>query len=257
MDPDRVRFVLVEPAGPANVGAAARALKNLGFRRLAWVAPRCDPRGGEARSRAVGAADVLEAACGFDDLDAALAGASTVIGTSRRTGKHRRPHYALDGIAADLAARAAAGETAIVFGREDHGLTDAELDRCTHLVHLPAADAYPSYNLAQAVLLVAWELRRAARAGVVAAPDPLPAPHEEREAMYRHLERAFSAVGFLSRDTVTPIMRRLRRALDRAELSEEEVKLLRGVARQTLWAAARAGLVAPDAEDDSAGPDAR
>jgi len=253
---DRVRFVLVEPLAGGNVGSAARALKNLGFSRLELVRPQCDPLGPEATQMAVGAADLLGRAAVHDDLSGALAGAATVVGTSRRKGKYRRPHYPLDHFGEQLARSTTTGELAVVFGREDHGLADVELDRCTHLVYLPASDLYPSFNLSHAVLLVAYELRRAATAPG-AAPEELPEPpagHEEREAMYQHLQQALLAIGFLQRDTTETLMRRLRRLLGRAALTSDEVKIFRGIARQSLWIAQQAGKSVPpaaaEAEDD-------
>ena len=238
-----VRFVLVEPTAAGNVGAAARALANLGFDELVLVAPQCDPRGPEARRMAVDAADLLDRATIADDLNAALEGAGTVVGTTGRTGKHRRPHFRLDELVPELAALARAAPLAIVFGREAHGLSDAELDRCTHLVHFPASAAYPSFNLAQSVLLVAYELRLALD-GPPASPalEP-PAPHEEREAMLRHLEHALRGIGYLHEDTAEPMMRRIRRILGRASLSAGDVAVFRGMARQVLWLAGRCGLV--------------
>jgi TrmH family RNA methyltransferase len=250
IDRDRVRFVLVEPLAGGNIGSAARALKNLGFRRLELVRPRCDPLGPEATQMAVDAADVLRRATVHDDLDGALAGAATVAGTSRRKGKYRTPHYPLDHFAGELVRSTAAGELAVVFGREDHGLADAELDRCTHLVYLPASDRYASFNLSQAVLLVAYELCRAATGTTPEEwPEP-PADHEEREAMYQHLQRALLAIGFLQRDTTETMMRRLRRLLGRAALRSEEVKIFRGIARQSLWIAQHGGKSVPLPEDD-------
>ncbi len=250
-----MRFVLVEPLAGGNVGSAARALKNLGFSRLELVRPQCDPRGPEATLMAVGAADLLERAAVHDDLSGALAGAATVVGTSRRKGKYRRPHYSLDHFVEELARSTTIGELAVVFGREDHGLADVELDRCTHLVYLPASDDYPSFNLSHAVLLVAYELRRAATATGAAAPEERPEPpagHEEREAMYQHLQQALLAIGFLQQDTTVTMMRRLRRLFGRATLTSEEVKIFRGIARQSLWIAQRAGKSVPPAaaEDD-------
>jgi TrmH family RNA methyltransferase len=228
-------------------------MKNLGFSRLVLVRPHCDPRGGEARRMAVDAADLLERARVETDLDAALCGAQFVVGTTGRIGKHRRPHWRVDRLSPELAAHAdAAAELALVFGREDRGLTDVELDRCTHLVHLPASDAYRSYNLAHAVLLVAWELRRAeAAAGVDEDAGEL-AGHGEREALYHHLEQALRTIGFLNRDGAEVVMRRLRRLLGRARLTCDEAKMLRGVARQVLWIADRAG---PPVEDEPDEPD--
>jgi TrmH family RNA methyltransferase len=234
---DRVRFVLVEPLAGGNVGSVARALKNLGFRRLELVRPRCDPKGPEAARMAVDAIDLLERAGIHQELDGALAGATTVAGTSRRTGKYRKPHHRLDRIGEELVRCAAAGDVAVLFGREDHGLSDTELDRCTHLVYLPASDEYPSFNLSHAVVLVAYELCRG-----VAGEEPqermeAPAGHEEREAMYEHLEQALRAIGFLQAQTAEAMMRRLRRLLGRAAPTSEEVKIFRGIARQTLWIA--------------------
>jgi len=261
-DRRRLRFVLVEPLRGGNVGAACRALKNLGFGPPTLVAPACDPHGEEARRMAVNAGDLLERATIHDDLDQALADCTTVVGTTARAGKARRPHPRLDRLAPDLVRDAGVGELAIVFGREDRGLTDEELDRCTHLVHLPGDPAYPSFNLAQAVLLVAYQLRLAALGAEPVPADEAPAGHLEREAMYRHLERAWRAIGFVREETAPTVMRQFRRALGRAGLTGDEVTLLRGVARQTLWAARRAGLLdEPDGasegdRDDDDGRDA-
>jgi TrmH family RNA methyltransferase len=241
--PAAVRFVLVEPRYAGNVGAAARAIQNLGFSRLVLVRPACDPLGREASMLAVDARTLLERASVCEDLDTALEGATLVVGTTARTGKHRRPHYRLDRLGPELGRLAACGSLAAVFGREDRGLTDAELDRCTHLVYLPGSDDNPSFNLAQAVLLVAYELRRAALADPGPELEP-PADHAEREAMYAHLQHALETVGFLHRDSVVPMMRRLRRLLGRAAMTSEEARILRGIAHQVLWVASRAGLAA-------------
>lgn len=239
---EEVRFVLVEPRVPGNVGAAARAIKNFGFDDLTLVSPRCDPACDEARFMAVDAVDVLDLARTAANLDDALDGIGTVVGTTRRGGKQRRPHFRLDAIAPELARLAAAGPLAFLFGREAHGLTDGELDRCTHLVHFPASEAYPSLNLAQSVLLCAYETRRALL-GPPAEPalEP-PAGHREREAMYSHLGEALHAIGFLKEDSAEAMMRRVRRILGRAALTPGDVAVFRGVARQILWCAARAGL---------------
>jgi TrmH family RNA methyltransferase len=241
-----IRFVLVEPRSAGNVGAAARALKNLGFTRLLLVNPRCNHLGHEAVRMAVSARQLLTRARVLTSLDAALAGAGMVVGTSRRKGKHRLPHWRMDRFSSDYVRVDTVGDIAILFGREDHGLSDIELDLCTHLVHLPAAAAYPSYNLAQAVLLVAYELRMAFIEGPEGEKLPAMAHHESREAMYRHLQRALLAIGFIDGDTAEIIMRRFRRMFGRMGLTAEDVSLLRGVARQTLWAAGKAGLEIPE-----------
>jgi tRNA/rRNA methyltransferase len=243
---DNLLFVLVEPQSAGNVGGAARALKNLGFSRLVLVNPQCDHLGHEAVKMAVDARDLLERSMLHASLDAALAPAKTVVGTSRRMGKHRLPHWSLDRFSSDLIRLADGGQCAILFGREDHGLNDRELDLCTHLVHLPAAPDYPSFNLAQAVLLTAYELRMAGLQQPSGEPSPSPADHASREAMYRHLEQALLAIGFIQRDTAEIVMRRFRRMVGRMELTAEEARMLRGLARQTLWVAGRAGLEIPE-----------
>jgi tRNA/rRNA methyltransferase len=254
LNPAAFRFVIVQPRYDGNVGAAARALKNLGFRELFLVTPDCDPMGEQARRMAVDAIDVLEGARVHDTLDEALEGAGTVVGTSRRTGKHRKPHYRLDRLTTEIVTPAQEHPTAILFGREDHGLYDRELDRCTHLLHLPSDEAYPSINVAQSILLVAWELRRSTLDPADADPLPAAAEHSEREAMYAHLERALATIGHIHRDTVEPIMRRFRRLLGRASISSDEVRLLRGMAHQILWAAGRAGLEPPGGDHPPAVP---
>jgi TrmH family RNA methyltransferase len=251
---ERFRFVLVEPRTAGNVGAAARALKNLGFSRLVLVRPACDPLGRDAASMALDARDLLDAAVVLDRLDDALHGASIIVGTTGRMGRHRQPHWRLDRLAPEIACGGESPEVAVVFGREDRGLRDVELDACTHLVHLPAVPPYTSFNLAQAVVVVAYELRRTAEAAHDRGPAlPEPAPHEDREAMYDHLERALASIGFTSRDTGEPIMRRFRRLIGKARATPLEVQMLRGLARQIQWAAREAGLPDDDGRETGGG----
>ena len=245
------RFVLVSPRSPGNVGAAARAMLNFGFRDLRIVSPGCNLSSREARKMAVGAVEVLEQATVCDSLDEALQGAVAVIGTSRRTGRHRWPHVPIQNLSKALGERSRSSRIALMFGREDHGLTDQELDRCTHLVHIPTSESYPSMNLAQSVLLLAWELHRAGLPAEPADGEPM-ATDESREAMYRHLAEALRTIGFLKQDNAEVILRRLRRMYGRIELSENEVRIVRGMAHQTLWAAARAGLT-EDRDNGSGG----
>lgn len=197
---------------------------------------------------AVDAVGLLDRAELHDGLDAALREAGAIVGTSSRTGKHRRPHYRLDELAPEILRLGSERETAILFGREDRGLTDLELDRCTHLVYLPAAERYESFNLAQAVLLVAYELRRASLDAVDEDPAAAPAEHGGREAMYDHLQQALLDIGFLHATSREAIMRRFRRLLGRAAITDDEVKMLRGMARQIRWVAARSGPRLPDAD---------
>jgi tRNA/rRNA methyltransferase len=243
-----IRFVLVEPRYGGNVGAAARVLKNFGFARLDLVQPREGADHEEAVRMAVDAADLLAAARTLGTLDDALSSSATVVGTSRRMGKHRQPHHRLDALAPVIAELAQRGEVALLFGREDHGLSDADLDRCTHLAYVPTAEAYPALNVAQTIAIAAYELRRALDAlGPSAAKpeDEALADHAGREAMYRHLEEALLAIGFLKLGQLEGMMRRLRRILSRAELTAGDVDVVRGIARQILWLARQARLDLP------------
>jgi tRNA/rRNA methyltransferase len=245
-----IRFVLVEPRYGGNVGAAARVLKNFGFGRLDLVDPREGAAHEEAVRMAVDAADVLASARTHATLEAALEGAATVVGTSRRMGKHRQPHYRLDELAPKLGGLAACGSVALLFGREDHGLSDADLDLCTHLVYVPTSPTYPTLNVAQTVAIAAYELRRALGAEATDAPDEAEdelalADHATREAMYAHLDEALYAIGFLKDGQIEGMMRRLRRLLGRAELTRGDVQVLRGIARQILWLAREAKLDLP------------
>jgi len=243
-----IRFVLVEPRYGGNVGASARILKNFGFAGLDVVDPREGTGHEEAIRMAVDAGDVLAAAWTHATLDDALATAATVVGTSRRMGKHRQPHHRLDELAPTIAGLSLRGQVAVIFGREDHGLSDVDLDRCTHLAYIATSDAYPALNVAQTVAIVAYELRRAlavAEPPVAEADDEALAGHLGREAMYAHLEEALLTIGFLKTGQLEGMMRRLRRMLSRAELTEGDVDVVRGIARQILWLARQAGLPAP------------
>jgi TrmH family RNA methyltransferase len=235
-----IRFVFVEPRYGGNVGAAARVLKNFGFGRLDLVAPREGTEHEDAVRMAVDAADVLAATRTHASLDEALDGAATVVGTSRRMGKHRQPHHRLDALTPILPGLAERGDVALVFGREDHGLSDLDLDRCTHLVYVPTGEAYPALNVAQTIAIVAYELRLALDASQPKALDPddeVLIDHAGREAMYAHLEEALLAIGFLKLGQLEGMMRRLRRILSRSELTAGDVDVLRGIARQILWLA--------------------
>ena len=240
-----IRFVFVEPRYGGNVGAAARVLKNFGFGRLDVVAPREGTDHEEAVRMAVDAADILRAALTHGTLDEALLGAATVVGASRRMGKHRQPHHRLDELAPLLPGLALRGEVALVFGREDHGLSDADLDRCTHLIYVPTDAAYPALNVAQTIAIVAYELRTALDAATSEASDPdeeALVDHAGREAMYAHFEEALLAIGFLKLGQLEGMMRRLRRILSRAELTAGDVDVVRGISRQILWLAKQARL---------------
>ncbi|MEG4203607.1 RNA methyltransferase [Microcoleus sp. Pol7_A1] len=151
----KIRIVLVEPAGPLNVGSVARVMKNMGLHQLILVNPQCDYLGEEARLMAVRAADILETAKVVDSLPAALVGCVRAIAT---TGDDSRSLPTQLEQPADALPWLLEAPSALIFGREDCGLTNAELNRAQRLIRIPSSDAYTSLNLAQAVAICCYEL---------------------------------------------------------------------------------------------------
>ena len=235
MDLGRVDIVLVRPARAANVAAAARALKNMGLRSLALVSPPADLDRGEARNLAYGAWDVLDAARVEPDLRTAVAGCALVAATSARADGALSPRE----FAERAPGLAGGGRVAVVFGPESSGLTNDELALTRLRVRVPTDDAHPSLNLAQAVLLLAYELRLAALPPPAAADAPPHATAGEVEAALDDLRGALLAVEYLNPAAPEKVMAELRALLLRAEVSPREITLLRGIARQVRWAGGR------------------
>lgn len=231
-----IRIVLVRPRGAGNIGAAARAMKNLGAADLVLVRPR--PKLAAAERMAVHARDLVRGARVVDDVAAAVADCRLVIGTTCRTGGYRQAVEDLGALAPAAVARR--GPVAFLFGPEDHGLSNADLRHCQRLCAIDTSAEYASLNLAQAVLLVCWELRRAAGSRTpAAAPAVAAAPAAAVEALYDHLRAALEQIGFLNAQNPEHIMFALRGLFGRAALSAHEVRILRGMARQMEWAAGR------------------
>lgn len=241
LNADRVRFVLVEPGHAGNIGAAARALKVMGFARLAVVAPRqADFRAHpEALAFAVGAADVLAAAQDFAALADALRGVTTAYAMTGYPREFGPPIVDVREAAARAQAEVARGATqvAFVFGTERTGLSNEDVERCQACCAIPADPAFASLNLAQAVQVCAYELRRACAAECVAAERfaaEAPAPLEQVEGMHAHLEQALIALGYLDPGQPGRLMARLRRLLNRARPTATEIDILRGIAAAIL-----------------------
>jgi TrmH family RNA methyltransferase len=225
-----VRIVLVGTSHPGNIGAVARAMKNMGLERLVLVRPKQFPSP-EAEARAAGADDILEGARVCDTLDDALAGCGFVAGASARLRSLPWPLMSAREAAAKLVAEAALGEVAVVFGSERVGLSNDELARCHALLHIPTAPGFSSLNLAMAVQVVVYEVLVAAGSAPALPADrerPL-APVEDMEHFYAHLERALVARRFLDPDNPKHLMRRIRRLFNRAEPDTNEINILRGI----------------------------
>ena len=236
---ERVSVVLVEPRSPGNIGAAARALQNMGLTHLTLVQPE-EFHVPEARQFAAHALPLLAAARVVDSLDEAVADAGLVVGTSRRLGKNRRPVVDVREASRRVASASLSGNrVALVFGREDSGLTTGEMGRCHVLARIPTADTNPSLNLAQAVLVCVYEIWRIWEEMMDPeghAPRDL-APARATEAMFEDLSRLLGEIGFLNEQNPQEMVLALRRLLGRAEMERREVQILRGIFRQMRWAA--------------------
>jgi tRNA/rRNA methyltransferase len=240
----RLRFVLVETSRAGNIGAAARAMKTMGFSDLVLVNPRApralsDP---EAIAFASGAQDVLEGARIVADIGQALEGCNFAAAVSARLREFSPPVWSPRAFAGHVAGQ---GELnpALVFGNERFGLPNQIVEQCNVLINIPANPSYSSLNLAQAAQVLAYECRMAAE------PDNAPASavgfHGDSaslaqvEGMYAHLEQALVAIDFLDADNPKKLMPRLKRLFARTQLETEEVNILRGIARQILKMARR------------------
>lgn len=236
-----IRIILVGTTHPGNIGAVARAMKNMGLRDLVLVRPRYFPHA-DATARASGAEDLLHAALVTEHLAEALEGCRFVAGASARARTIDWPSLAPRECAERLVAESREGDVAAVFGPEKSGLTNEDLDRCQALLSIPADPAFSSLNLAMAVQIVCYELRLA-RAAAPAPPErevPL-AKREDLERFYTHLEQVLTASGFLDPDNPRFLMRRLRRLFARAEPDENEINILRGILASLEPASGRRG----------------
>jgi tRNA/rRNA methyltransferase len=243
----KLRIVLVEPAGALNVGSIARIMKNMGLEQLILVNPHCDRLGDEARRMAVRGIEVLENARIVASLPEALSGCQRAIATtarSRNLPTHlETPRNAIIDLLEDNIS------SALIFGPEDRGLSNAELNYAQRFIGIPSNPEYPSLNLAQAVAVCAYELYQASlnkNENVVAIEDIYLSarsivqpsdrvPLEILEGYFQHLEQTLLQIGYLHPHTATARMEKFRRIYNRASLSKEEVALLRGILRQIEW----------------------
>lgn len=240
---DRVRIILVEPAGALNVGSIARIMKNMGLSRLILVNPQCDPDSAEARQMAVHADDVLRAAQMTKTLPDALKGCHRAIATTVRTrsiaAPLEHPREALPWLVEDFQED---GQTALIFGAEERGLSNEELNCAQRFVYIPSSPIYPSLNLAQAVAICCYELSQllaeqsTTETKILESDSQNPASLDAIEAYCQHLERLLLKIGYLHPHTVSSRMEKFRRLLNRAYPSAAELALLRGVLRQGEWA---------------------
>ncbi|MFC4525492.1 RNA methyltransferase [Dyella halodurans] len=229
---DRIRYVLVRTSHPGNIGSSARAMRTMGFSRMALVSPARFPDR-EASALAAGADDVLEGAGIHEGLVDALAGTSLALGLSaRRRGVDLEEITPREAASRALAAAARGEQVALVFGNERTGLENEELARCHAMVRIPSVDDFSSLNLSQAVQVMAYELR-VASLGEVAAPvradAELPADAAQMERFYEHLGQMLDDIDFHKGRAPTTIMLRLRKLFQRAQMDERELRVMHGI----------------------------
>lgn len=229
---DNVRTVLVETTHPGNIGAAARALKNMCLSRLSLVRPQLFPHA-DATVRASGADDLLAAATVHETLEAAVADCHVVIGASARMRKLPWPQLDPRQCAELIDRESSRGAVAVVFGRERSGLTNDELERCHYLVQIPCNPGFSSLNVAAAVQVIAYELMMAAGQAQREPPEAesldRPAATDDLARFYEHLEQVLVAVEFLDPAQPKHLMRRLKRLFNRAHPDVREINILRGI----------------------------
>lgn len=230
----KIRIVLVNTSHPGNIGGAARAMKNMGMAQLYLVDPKEYPAD-KAVWRAANAQDVLEGAIVVDTLEEAVSGCGLVVGTSARERRIPWPLVTPRECGDRAVAEAQHHDVAIVFGREDRGLTNEELHKCNYHVHIPSNPDYSSLNLSSAVQVLAYEVRMSWLALQDGKPvhfddwDQPPVEHQELERYYEHLQATLERLGFLEPGNPRQTMTRLRRLYSRIRMDKMELSILRGV----------------------------
>ncbi|MGE4489755.1 MAG: RNA methyltransferase [Kiritimatiellales bacterium] len=237
---DNIRIVLVDPKYAGNIGSVCRVMMNMGITDLALVTPGDHLYWEEARKLAFRAEPMLDSAKIFQTLEEAVADCTVVAGTSARTGLYR-DHALLPREFAPVALDSAAHhKVALVFGREDKGLFNEEIAVCTHIINIPSSELYRSLNLSHAVMVCCYELFQLA-----GSPSYTPPEEGSPEADGAMRERLFDAwqhmmieTGFCEQEKLDHMMLGLRRIFSRGKLTENDAKILLGLARQSRWVAA-------------------
>jgi tRNA/rRNA methyltransferase len=223
---DSISIILVRPKFHENIGSVARAMKNMGLNRLILV-DGCSPLHANAYKLASGAEDILERTEEIQTLREAISEMGCVVGTTSRGGKERSPLLSPEDLVKKLIPLSVKNSIGLVFGSEKEGLTNEELSLCHLYVRIPSIESFPSLNLAQAVMVVCYELFQVS-IEILKKPIQL-AQAEELERMFEHMEKTLIRIGFLDSKHPKRIMRVLRRLLGRSQMDEREVQILHGI----------------------------
>jgi tRNA/rRNA methyltransferase len=234
-----IRIVLVRPIYSGNVGAICRAMKNMGLSDLAIAGRDREWDEPEVLKMACHAGDVFAARREFPAFADAVADCALVAGTTSRLGLYRGHSRSPRDWAPRLLEAAGAGRVALAFGPEDSGLSNEDLALCTQIVQIPSAADYPSLNLAQSVMICAYEIFIAAGVFEGSREKSPEATAQQRERMFAIWEETLLAIGFMKEDKAEHMMLGLRRILSRGPLSDADVRILMGIARQMQWRSGR------------------
>ena len=227
-----ISIILVRPKFPENIGSVARAMKNMGLSRLI-VVNGCSPLHANAYKLASGAEDILERAEEVFTLEEAISEMGYVVGLTSRRGRERRPDLTPEALAKKLIPLSQKNVVGLAFGSEKEGLTNEELSLCHLCARIPSMESFPSLNLAQAVMVVCYELFKAS-AEISKEPVQL-AQGEQLERMFQHMEKTLIRIGFLESNHPKRIMRVLRKLLGRSQMGEREVRIFQGIWNQMDW----------------------
>jgi len=232
---DNIRIVLVNPLYGGNIGSVCRAMANMGISDLAIAQPRSVDMD-EAVMMACHAADILTNRTEFPTLAEAVADCGTVIGSTAREGLYRQHVQMPREIAPRILEAASRGNVAIVFGREDKGLSNEELAICTHLFQIPTTQEFKSLNLSQAVMVICYEIYVAA--GVYEPPEEksVAASSALKEKMFDMWRETLLKIGFMNGDKADHMMLGIRRIMGRGAITEDDVRIIMGINKQTNWA---------------------
>jgi tRNA/rRNA methyltransferase len=228
-----IRIVLVRPRGSGNIGSIARAMKNMGQTELAVVG-KARIRSFWAKAMAVHGREILEHAKTYNSLREAIADCTLVIGTTCRSGLYRKHSRSPRELAPDILAAAQTGKVALIFGPEDHGLSNKDIEHCQHLLTIPAHPDYQSLNVAQAAVICLYEIYLESLAPIQTSGIQRAAA-EDVERLFDRMRAVLLKIGFLDSENPEHMLLAFRRILGRAGLEDKDVRIFTGLFRQIQW----------------------
>ena len=230
-----VVIILVEPINGGNIGAICRAINNNGITNLSIVKPNKNINWNEAKKLACNAQEQLRKVKFYDSLENAVSRCTVVAGTSARTGFYRDSSMTIDKFAQIGLESAENHKIAIVFGREDKGLSNEELSLCSHIIQIPSSEIYPSLNLSQAVYVCCYELFKQSKIFIPSSEKCDEASSELKERMFKIWEKMLIDTNFTHKEKLNHMMLGIRRIFNRGKLTTTDTKILMGIAKQAIW----------------------